>query len=110
MSISCSRSEKPPAYTALLRKETGRDLDPKGRGGHSFFSPTGKGNICEFLDTYLCHYEATREHGYITVPTGNHDVPRLGWGRSRAEVEAVFAFVLHNAGHPLQSTTEMRSA
>lgn len=90
----------PPAYTALLRKEKGRDLNPHTQGGHSYFDKEGKGNIREFLETYLSHYFLTRDYGYITIPSGNHDCPRLGMGRTREELEAVFAMILTMPGIP----------
>jgi maltose alpha-D-glucosyltransferase/alpha-amylase len=90
----------PPAYTALLRKEKRHDSSPAAKGGHSFFSRGGLGNIREFLDSYQSHYTATREHGYITIPSGNHDVSRLALGRSREEIEAVFALIMTMPGIP----------
>ncbi|MCE0523197.1 MAG: hypothetical protein LV480_09835 [Methylacidiphilales bacterium] len=90
----------PPAYTSLLRKEKGRDLNPSSKGGHSYFSREGKGDIREFLDSYLQHYSATRQHGYITIPSGNHDVPRLSLGRTREEIEAAFALIMTMPGIP----------
>ncbi len=91
---------QPPAYTALLRKEAGRDLSPISEKGHSFFDKEGKGNVREFFDTYLEHYLGTKDRGYITIPSGNHDVPRLAMGRTREELEVVFAFVLTMPGIP----------
>ncbi len=90
----------PPAYNALLRCEEGRDLSPFTEKGHSFFDKEGKGNILDFLDTYLRHYEATREHGFITIPSGNHDVPRLSMGRTQQEIELVFALIMTMPGIP----------
>ncbi len=91
---------QPPAYTALLRKEAGRDLSPLSEKGRSFFDRAGKGDVREFFDTYLEHYLGTKDRGYITIPSGNHDVPRLAMGRTREEIEAVFAFVMTMPGIP----------
>lgn len=90
----------PPAYTALLRKEAGRDLNPFAKPGHSFFDSEGKGDIREFMGPFLKHYEVTRELGFITIPTGNHDTPRLAVGRSEREILLVFAFALTMPGIP----------
>lgn len=92
---------EPPGYTALLRKEKGRDLSPFTDGGHSFFDRLGQGNIREFLEPYLKHYAATREIGYISIPSGNHDVPRIAMNRSPREVEIVFAMLLTMPGVPV---------
>ena len=90
----------PPAYTALLRKEKGRDLSPSAKFGYSFFDKAGKGNIREFLDAYLNHYRLVKDKGYITIPSGNHDCPRLGMGRTPKEIETVLAMIMTMPGIP----------
>jgi len=91
----------PPAYNALLRRERGRDLDPyAAKDAHSFFDAQGKGNIRDFLDSYLRHYEATREYGFITIPSGNHDSTRLAVGRTPREIALVFVMILTMPGIP----------
>ena len=83
-----------PGYTALLRKsfDSGPGSDPYG---FSFFDPRGHGNILEFLDDYLKHYQKIRGKGHIALPTGNHDInPRLSKGRTIDDLELVFMFVL----------------
>jgi maltose alpha-D-glucosyltransferase/alpha-amylase len=90
----------PPAYNALLRREPGRDLYPADGGGHSFFDALGQGNIRDFLDPYLGHYQVTHEYGYITIPSGNHDSPRLALGRSPQEIVLAFAMILTMPGIP----------
>lgn len=92
-----------PAYTTLLRDEKRRDVfatRPESEYGHSFFDRSGRGDIRRFLDPYLEHYEATRELGFISVPTGNHDLGRLAQGRTMAELEVAFAFFLTWPGVP----------
>ena len=87
-------------YTSLFRKNTDawRFSD---RYGFSFFDQAGLGNIREFVDEYLVHYEATRGRGYISIPTGNHDIrPRLAVGRNVAEVTVAYAFLLTMPGIP----------
>jgi glycosidase len=89
-----------PGYTALLRKPYGKTPgnDPYG---FSFFDSLGSGNIMEFLDDYLPHYRKTRGLGHIAIPTGNHDInPRLSKGRTPADIELVFLFLLTMPGVP----------
>jgi glycosidase len=89
-----------PGYTALLRKhyDAGPGSDPYG---FSFFEASGHGNILEFLDNYLFHYNRTQGKGLIAIPTGNHDInPRLSMGRSVNEIELVFLFLLSMPGVP----------
>jgi glycosidase len=89
-----------PGYTALLRKhyDAGPGSDPYG---FSFFEATGHGNIREFLDNYLYHYDQTFGNGLIAIPSGNHDInPRIGMDRSIEEIELVFLFLLTMPGTP----------
>ena len=68
-----------PAYRILL----GPDSRAEGgaRTPHAFFERAGGGNIKDFVDNYLKHYTLTKSRGYISMPTGNHDMPRPTWGR-----------------------------
>ncbi len=89
-----------PGYTALLRKPYGKTPgnDPYG---FSFFDSRGKGNIMEFMDDYLNHYQKTRGMGWIAIPTGNHDInPRISKGRTKEDLVMVFLFLLTMPGVP----------
>ena len=89
-----------PGYTALLRKPYGRGPgnDPYGV---SFFDSSGHGNIKEFLDDYMNHYETTHGMGHIILPTGNHDInPRVSKGRTIADLKLVYLFILTMPGIP----------
>lgn len=87
-------------YTSLFRKNSGN-----GRGaspyGFSFFDKAGLGNIREFVDNFLYHYQATRQDGYICIPSGNHDIhPRLAQGRDVDDLKVAFAFLMTMPGVP----------
>jgi maltose alpha-D-glucosyltransferase/alpha-amylase len=89
-----------PGYIALWRKQKGdgSNSDPYGA---SYFDSSGRGNLNEFLDNYLFHYNRTRGLGYIAIPSGNHDTgPRLATDRSQAETELSFLFLLSMPGTP----------
>lgn len=90
-----------PGYTTLFRSEKARDLfgffpdmPP------SFFDPAGQGNIRVFLDHYLPQWEATCNKGFISLPTGNHDIMRLAHGRSGQDVRVALAFLFGMPGVP----------
>ena len=85
-------------YTSLFRQEQGRNVF--STEGHSFFDKAGKGDISLFLDSFMKHYKGTRNSGYISIPTGNHDLPRISLGRNQKEIELVFAFILTMPGVP----------
>lgn len=87
-----------PAYTSLLRAEAGRNVMPGD--GHSFFDRSGQGNIRTFLDDYLKMLRTTRGKGHIAIPSGNHDLPHLGVGRTAAELKVIFTFLLTMPGVP----------
>ncbi len=87
------------AYNSLLRAEEGRNVN-KAYIGNSFFHASGKGDIAAFLEDYLKEYNSTKDRGYISIPTGNHDLPRVSIGRNNKELELVNAFVLTLPGVP----------
>ncbi len=87
-----------PGYQSLLRKwKPDKSATVEG----TFFNPRGDGNISAFLEEFLPYYEAARDLGYIALPSGNHDTtPRLGNGRSEADLKLVFLFLLTMPGVP----------
>ncbi|MFU8826823.1 MAG: alpha-amylase family glycosyl hydrolase, partial [Brevefilum sp.] len=88
-----------PGWVSLFRKRgEGRWRDPYA---WPFFDESGHGDIRQFVDEYLHHYQAARENGYIALITGNHDeTPRLADGRSLAQLKLVYLFLLTMPGTP----------
>ena len=60
----------------------------------------GKGSLEDFLPEYLDQYDATKNIGYISIPTGNHDMPRISLGRTQSELEVAYAFIMTMPGIP----------
>lgn len=89
-----------PAYTSLFRAEKERWAWPCPNPGHSFFDRQGKGDVTVFLTHYQEAYRKTRDLGYISLPTGNHDLTRLNMNRSVAELKAAMTFLLTMPGIP----------
>lgn len=79
-------------YTNLFRKEPGANVF--SRNGHSFFRKDGQGEARVFFDYFLDNLEQIKDKGYISVVTGNHDLPRIGMGRDTDDLKTVFAFIL----------------
>lgn len=75
-------------------------LAGKSRRPHVYFERAGEGDIRLFLNTYLEHYTATKALGYISVPTGNHDMQRVRRGRDPEELFIVHTMVLTLPGVP----------
>ena len=66
----------------------------------SFFKKDGDGDIFRFLDEYLPQYEASKQDGYISLTSGNHDLPRLRLTLSPEEIAIAFAFIFTMPGVP----------
>ncbi|MFI4912759.1 MAG: alpha-amylase family glycosyl hydrolase [Sedimentisphaeraceae bacterium JB056] len=90
-----------PAYTALLRQEPVRDCFGVGTDpGNSIFDAEGKGNVSVFMDSFMSHYKSLRKKGYISIPSGNHDISRLNTERSLEELKVAMTFILTQPGVP----------
>ena len=68
--------------------------------GHSYFDAEGKGDIKDFLKSYMDQYQKTVGKGYISLPLGNHDNARLGNKRTDKELEIIYAFGFTMPGVP----------
>lgn len=56
--------------------------DSNGDGvGDSFFRRAGKDESKTFFDYFTSNLEEVKDKGYISVVTGNHDLPRVAFGR-----------------------------
>ena len=86
------------AYNELFRMESGSNVFPSN--GTSIFRASGGGHPDRFWDEYEKHYHATKRTGYISIPSGNHDFPRISFGRSTAELKSAFLFLLTMPGVP----------
>ena len=88
-----------PGFNDLYQKESWRILNGYSEG-HSFFDKEGKGDIANFLRSYLKQYNKTKGKGYVILPLGNHDLSRLNIKRSYKELEMIFAFSIAMPGIP----------
>jgi maltose alpha-D-glucosyltransferase/alpha-amylase len=67
---------------------------------HSFFKKDGKGDITRFLDQYLPWYEGSKNNGYISLITGNHDTARISANLTPAELALAYAVLFTLPGVP----------
>ena len=81
-------------YNTLLR-----DYETPG-GDHSFFRKDGGGDIRRFLNDYLPKYQVSKDSGYISFITCNHDTPRPTATLSTEELKLAYAFFLTLPGVP----------
>lgn len=87
------------AYTKLLRADKNRNVGDEFQG-NTYFDREGKGDFAEFLDEYQKMLDATKGKGYVSIPTGNHDLPRYSVARSQEELKLIMAFILTMPGVP----------
>ena len=81
-------------YNTLLRDYECSEVD------NSFFKADGQGDIARFLSDYMPKYEATKEKGYISMFTCNHDTPRPARTLTREELKLAYAFIFTMPGVP----------
>lgn len=86
-------------FSDLFQKESWRILNGHS-DGHSFFDKQGKGDVTEFLRTYVPQLKSVEGKGYVSIPLGNHDLSRLNINRTADELEMIFAFDLALPGIP----------
>ena len=86
-------STKHGGYESLLRDyENGED--------HSFFKKDGHGDITRFLEDYLPKYETTKDLGYCSFITCNHDTIRPRFNLDESELKLAYAFLFTLPGVP----------
>ena len=67
---------------------------------HSYFKKDAGGNINRFLGQYLSRYEDTKDLGYISLLTCNHDTIRPRFNLDEDELKLAYAFIFTLPGVP----------
>ena len=70
------------------------------KGKQSFFHENGAGNIKQFVEKYTQWYSRTKNMGYISFVTGNHDMVRISHKKDKRTLKPIFAFILSMPGVP----------
>jgi len=81
-------------YNTLLR-----DYETGG-ADRSYFRSGSGGDIDRFLSDYIPRYEVSRDRGYISMFTCNHDTPRPAATLTPEELKLAYAFILTMPGVP----------
>ena len=81
-------------YNTLLRDYESNEVD------NSYFKSDADGDINRFLEDYLPKYDATKDKGYISFMTCNHDTPRPRYTLSEEELKVAYAFLFTMPGVP----------
>ena len=69
---------------------------------YCYFDRSGKGNISEFIDNYTKAYTATKDKGYIAIPSSNHDYqrPNVADRNTLEQLKVAMTFFLTMPGVP----------
>lgn len=81
-------------YNTLLRDYESNAVD------NSYFKSDADGDINRFLDDYLPKYNATKDNGYISFMTCNHDTIRPRYTLTEQELKLAYAFLFTMPGVP----------
>ena len=82
-------------YSTLVR-----DYENHENEDHSYFKKDAGGNINRFLDEYMDWYEDTKDIGYISLFTCNHDTIRPRYNMDYRELKLFYAFLFTMPGVP----------
>jgi maltose alpha-D-glucosyltransferase/alpha-amylase len=82
-----------------LTSANGRGQKP---GTKVYFSKGGEGNITDWVTYFKDQYDSTLNKGYVSLPTGNHDTPRISNAdrSDAAELKVILTFLLTQPGVP----------
>lgn len=83
-----------PEYNDLIRNEKNTNILPAFEHGHNYFSPEGKGSVDSFLAYTARLYKEIEGKGYFSVPSGYHDIIRVGEKKDEETLKGIFAFLL----------------
>jgi len=75
----------------VMRGENRRTIIDKN--DRSYFDMAGGGDLQDFFAEMQRHLERMQGRGLLSVPTGNHDLPRFSVDRSEAELKALTTFL-----------------
>jgi maltose alpha-D-glucosyltransferase/alpha-amylase len=77
-----------------------RDYEDYPDRDRSYFRKDAGGNINRFLDLYIDWYEDTKDIGYISMFTCNHDTVRPKYNLTDDELKLAYAFIFTMPGLP----------
>ena len=96
-------NEQGGGYSTLMRdyyNHGGSVNGDRNAEDHSYFKKDAGGDINRFLDQYLAWYEDTKDLGYISVLTCNHDTIRPRYNLDPTELGLAYSFLFTLPGVP----------
>ncbi|MBP3900563.1 MAG: glycosylase [Blautia sp.] len=88
-------NEPGSGYSTLMRDYYNHDGED-----HSYFKKDAGGDINRFLDQYLDWYNDTKDLGYISLITCNHDTIRPRYNLDESELKLAYATIFTLPGVP----------
>ncbi len=80
-------------YNEMFRGESGANILPAFECGNSYFAREGKGSKTALSSyTQKLYEELPKECKYV-IPSGYHDMIRLGQNKTEAEMKCIFAYL-----------------
>lgn len=76
-----------------------RNVDKDGNN-ESYFCKTAHVSAREMLNSYLDELKQTKDNGFISLISGNHDTPRVSYTLEGSELQLFFIFLLTMPGVP----------
>jgi len=90
-------------YSTLLRDYYNHvygEQVPENAEDHSYFKKDAGGSINRFLDQYMAWYEDTKDIGYMSLLTCNHDTVRPSYNLDERELKLAYSFIFTLPGVP----------
>jgi maltose alpha-D-glucosyltransferase/alpha-amylase len=64
------------------------------RDDASYFDRAGKGNLEAFWEEFDAHRKSIQDRGFLSWPSGNHDLPRYSVDRSAEDLKVIQTFLM----------------
>lgn len=88
------------SFTTLFRHEKGKN-DRDDWIGESYFRKRGKGDFNLFAEDFTDQLNKIKGKGYLSVPTGTHDLSRVSYERDADDLKVIYTFIFTMPGIPL---------
>ncbi len=88
------------SFTTLFRHERGKN-DHMDWIGPSYFRKAGEGDFSLFYEDFIDQINKTKQFGYVSIPTGTHDLTRVSLERDTDDLKVIMTFILTLPGIPL---------
>ncbi|MDR1470443.1 MAG: hypothetical protein LBT00_14265 [Spirochaetaceae bacterium] len=93
-------AESAGGYRSILRDYQTDEDNHIISADTSFFKKDGNHDIRRFLSEYFDHYEKTKDRGFVSLVTCNHDTIRVRYNLEPDELALAYAFIFTMPGVP----------